>query len=99
MELLKIDKRMNLKLLNNLFVYIFTLSVSKICTLQAKKHRRQIVKLCTYSRSIRPHSPPPPHTHTAHYPDLDIFELTSVPPPICVRTLWMGPYKQHLCTK
>ena len=59
MELLKIDKegRMNLNILKNLFLYIFTLSVCKICTLQSKKkkkNRGKIVKLRTYSRSITP---------------------------------------------
>ena len=35
-----------------MFVYIFTPSVCKICTLQREKNRRKIVKLRTYSRSI-----------------------------------------------
>ena len=59
MELLKIDKegRINLEILKNLIVYIFTISDFKICPLQNKKetNRRKIVELRTYSRSITPH--------------------------------------------
>ena len=43
------EGRMNLKLLKNLFVYIFTLSVCKICTLQSEKNKRKIAKLCTHT--------------------------------------------------
>ena len=74
------EGRMNLKLLKNLFVYIFTLSVCKICTLQSEKSRRKTVKLRTYSRSI---TPPPSSTHQY------VFGLTLLLP-TCVRTLWMA---------
>ena len=71
------EGRVNFKLLN-LFVYIYALSVCKICTLQSEKNRRKIVKLRTYSRSII-------HPSCMH---LYAFGLTLLPLPAHVLYWW-----------
>ena len=83
MELLKIDKegRINLEILKNLIVYIFTLRDFKICSLQNEKREEK-------SNCVRTHAPfhPTPFTH------LYTFRLTP-PPPLHACILYGWPLR------
>ena len=76
-----------LKYLKKNFVYIFILSLSvcKICTLQSKKNRRKKFKLCTYSCFI---TPAPLYTRARFW--------TDPIPSNWKRTLWMAPYHNKI---
>ena len=79
------EGRMNLKLLKNLFVYIFTLSVCKICTLQSEKKQKKDSQT-VYSHSITP-------------PVFVCKFLDWLPPPTCVCTSWIAPKTHQLLLK
>ena len=96
------EGRTNRNILKNLFVYIFTLGICKICTLQSEKNKakqkqQQQQKHEKQSNCMRTHAPySPPCTH------LYAFGLTPSPPPLpyllyggvlysCIRTLWINP--------
>ena len=81
------EGRMNLEILKKIFVYIFILSLSvcKICTLQSKKSRRKKVRLYTYSRFI---TPAPLYTRARFW--------TDPIPSNCKRTLWIASYHNKI---
>ena len=68
------EGRMNLNIMKNLFVYIFTLSVCKICTLQSEKKKAE-----ERSNFVHTHAPlpPPPPVRTCTLLDWHPYPLSA----------------------